>query len=63
MMTGNATVLTRGNAAARTRENREYVAVCSKSGSPGSPLRWNQLHGSSCETTGTVGASSERSTS
>jgi hypothetical protein len=24
-MTGNATVLTRGNAAARTRENREYV--------------------------------------
>lgn len=61
-MTGNATVLTRGNAAARTRENREYVRSL-KSGSLSSPLRSNQLRGSSCETTGTVGASSERSTS
>ena len=62
-MTGNAAVLTRGNAAARTRETGNTSAICSRSGSPGSPLRSNQLHGSSCETTGTVGASSERSTS
>lgn len=62
-MTGNATVLTRGNAAARTRETGNTSAVCSKSGSLSSPLRSNQLHGSSCETTGTVGASSEGSTS
>ena len=54
-MTGNATVLTRGTG--------NTSAVCSKSGSLSSPLRSNQLHGSSCETTGTVGASSERSTS
>jgi hypothetical protein len=62
-MTGNAAVLTRGNAAARTRETGNTSAICSRSGSPGSPLRSNQLHGSSCETTGTGGASSERSTS
>jgi hypothetical protein len=61
-MTGNATVLTRGNAAARTRGTGNTSAVCSKSGSLSSPLRSNRLHGSPCETTGTVGASSERST-
>ena len=54
-MSGNATVL--------TRETGNTSAVCSKSGSLSSPLRSNRLHGSSREATGTVGASSERSTS
>jgi hypothetical protein len=63
MMTGNATALTRGNAAARARENREYVRSLLKVRQPQFAAALESAARKLLRDHGTVCASSERSTS